>query len=321
MIDLEQTLRDQKDLDALFVPPDLSTSVEKYSRNDAYGFAAILKAYAGYDPALPVEAVIPHGVYVDAERIAEEELEAAVPAVLNYPAFRSAAWERVSDKTIVPSASPFLYGLSMFRQAFPESQSGTGTIFFLAHSIDTVHLTVGRGSLVRELRALDERFQPVTVCIHMTDHAKGLHQPFVDAGFNVVSAGNVWDPEFLNRWLHLLFSHSFAASNDIGGSAYYSVAAGMPFILVGDTPDIVIDPTTRFITENMGMFYRPPTSTQVLETLANIRAVFAEDGDAELDKEGLAAYLLGAENFKSPAEMRGVLEYVAGLAADGQSDN
>ena len=312
MIDFERAMLDQLDLDALLAPIEV-TSFEKYGRNDGYGFASILKAYAGYDPTAPVEAVIPHGVYFDAERVADEELEAPVPAVLNYPAFRSATWEAASDKVVIPSASPFLYALALFRDAFPEAPPRQGTLFFPAHSTETVGEVVDTNALIRALGRLDDELLPVTVCVHAADYAKGHHRPFVEAGLKVVSAGNVWDPEFMYRWLHLLSAHAHAASNDVGGCAFYSVMADVQFSLIGDPPRQHVDSATHFLTGNMGLFYRP-TSTQMRETAEQIRGVFAGPRDAEFTARDLCEYLLGAENLKAPGELLEVLEYAASLA-------
>ena len=314
MITLEEALRDQQDLATLLrhrlVP---SPSVEKYGRNDGYGWASVLKEYSGYPASLPVEAVIPHGVYLDAERIAEEELEAPVPAVLNYPAFRSSVWEQTSDKTVIPSASPFLYALSLFRRRFPQHGDPTGTIFFPAHGTETSHMEVDWAALVGDLKALDATRKPVTVCIHMAEYERDRHRIFLDAGFDVVSAGNPWDPEFIYRWLHLLSLHRFAAGNNIGGCAYYSVKAGKPFFLVGEIPKARLDPTLHYMQQQVGLFYRA-TSKQMRETAAQIRKVFAEDEDAGPTKVELVDYLLGAENFRSESELRHVLEQAAELA-------
>jgi len=312
MITLEQALRDQQDLDALFDWQPADVSVEKYDRNNGYGWAAVLKEYSGYPAHLPVEAVIPHGVYFDAERVAREELEAPVPAVLNYPAFRSNAWALSSDKTVIASASPFLYALSMFSERFPQPESARGTIFYPSHGTDTIAEETNIAALVHNLKALDDARQPVTICVHYSDYGRGLHLPFLDAGFDVVSAGNTRDPEFIYRWLHLLSLHRFAASNDIGGCAFFSVKAGTPFSLIGDLPKSKLNPGLQFVNEHMGLFDRY-TSAQIRETAAQIRGVFADEQNGDLTKSELVDYLLGAENFKSAPELYSVLEQAAAL--------
>ncbi len=314
MITLEQALHDQKDPDTLFAEPDLSASVEKFARNEGYGWAGILKQYAGYPSRLPVEAVIPHGVYLDTERVAEEELEAPVPAVLNYPAMRNTTWERLSDKVVVPSASPFLYALELFRREFPGPATTDGTIFFPAHATETMHWDVDWEALVRTLTALDDEHQPVTVCMHMAEYEKGFHRIFADAGFEVVSAGNPWDREFIYRWLHLLSMHRFAASNDVGGCAYYSVRAGTPFFLLGDVPKMRLDSSLHFVQQQVGLFYRA-TSQQIRQTAARIRATFVDEEGTGVTRVELTDYLLGAENLKTPEELHAALEEVARLAA------
>ena len=310
MITLEQALADQRDLRELIhreLPVD---TTEVYERNTAYGWARILKEYAGYPQHLPIHAVIPHGVYFDAEQIAQEELDAPVPAVLDYPAFRRVAWERLSDKVVVPSASPFLYALSLFRGKFAEPEDPQGTVFYPVHGTETANWAYDRNAVIASLRALPDDMQPVSVCIHASDYVRGLHQPFVDAGFPLLSAGDTSDPQFIFRWLHLLSQFRFVAGNDVGGSAFYAVKAGKPFTLIGEAPVPQLDSALHFMQRQLGMFYRT-TSEQMRRTHEQIRSAFLDQPDSPVTKDEMTDYLLGTANFKTPHELRAVLEQLA----------
>ena len=117
----------------------------------------------------------------------------------------------------------------------PEARERRGTIFFPSHSIDTHQPTQDFDELANGLAALTGVYEPVTVCMYFRDFLCGAHQPFVERGLRVVSAGHVHDPQFLFRLRHLLVSHQFAASNDLGSSCYIAIHAGCSYFHVTDS--------------------------------------------------------------------------------------
>lgn len=308
MIDLDSALADQSDLRALCAKREGFESVEKHLPNEGYGFARAMKLYAGYPLDRPINAVVPHGVYLNAETMLPDELAAPVPAVLNYPAFRARVWERDTDRVLVPSASPFLYALSLFRDEYPDTgQERRGTLFFPGHIVSKVRTSTVWESLARELSQMDERFQPVTVCIYYVDYWAGHHIEFEKMGLPVVSAGNHADREFIFRWLHLLSRHRYAASNSLGSSIYYARKAGVPTFLTKELIRHTGDPALSVLAQHQ------PT-TQLRKTKAAISDAFSGDPEAESDdRDALVDYLLGAENFRSPEGLLSELERVAEL--------
>lgn len=308
MIDLAQAIESQRDLELLCNGPLEPAPEEREMHNSGYGFAQILKRYAGYPLDKPVEAVIPHGVYMDASRMLGYELEAPVPAVLNYPAFRSRVWEASSDKILVPSASPFLYALSMFRKNFVATPEPEGTLFFTPHRDASMYVVCDYGPLIKALQSLDARYHPVTVCASIVDYRKGDHLPFIEAGFDVVCAGQPEDQEYVYRWLHLLSRHRYAVGTRVGGWLFYSVAAGV------STHVLKFQDTRRW---NPAAFVASrPESPQMRDTMQSIAALFSEPSDENSpEAEEVVGYMLGAENFKEPSELLADLEMCERLAA------
>ncbi len=246
-LDLDRVLWEQRDLGALCRarPAD---KTELYWPNANYGLARTLKEYAGYPLDLPVNAIIPHGVYHDRVNVFPGEKNAPLPAVLNYPDYRADAWAAVSDKLVVPSASPFLYALHIHCEEYGEGKHDLGgTLFFPAHSTSGIDKSGDWGAVMDELDALDDKYKtpmsarqaepPVQVCIHWSDYNKGLHRKFTERGYKIVSAGSQHLPGFFTRILHLLGRHTYAASNDVGAAVYHPAAMGMQTLLIGEHTD------------------------------------------------------------------------------------
>lgn len=313
ILSFEQAWRDQEHLDELSREPVDFRNPEKLAHNAGYGFADILKAYAGYPLEMPVEAIIPHGVYLDPSKILETEARSILPAVLNYPAYRARAWDARGDKAVIPSASPFLYALDRYRRSFGERENKAGTIFYAAHSMQGSRTTADWEAVADELTRLEERFQPVTACLHMRDYVAGSHGTFVSRGIRVVCAGRVTDPSFMYRWLHLLEHHRYAASNDVGSAVFYAVAAGTPVLLTQEIVRHVFEDPARLVLQSIEQSRAQVEQARDLRNRL-IDLFRADRGQRGTELIEVVDYLLGAENFKTPEGLRADLEYAASLA-------
>lgn len=225
MFTLEQTFKDQSDLDSLCKERELKTN-EICSWNAFYGLDLILKEYAGFDPDYKLKMLIPHGI-VFSDKVSLYERYAKVTSVFNYSAHRQKPYKENTLKKIIPGNSPFLYVSDMLKTESEKMRSGT--LFFLSHSTHHSITTPDFSSTIHNLKRLHEKYFPLTICIYWKDYQLGYHLPFVKEGFKVVSAGHIYDPNFLFRLFHLCSQYKYSSSNSIGSNLFYSIAAGCSF--------------------------------------------------------------------------------------------
>ena len=86
------------------------------------------------------------------------------------------------------------------------------------------------------LSRLPEKYHPVKICLHYYDMVKGIDKEFQSLGYNVVSAGEPWNPEFIERFYSILKEAKYALSNTMGSQAYYATDLGVPYGIVGKEP-------------------------------------------------------------------------------------
>ncbi len=307
VIDLATALEDQRDLVRLCTVPQESRVADLKTFNDFYGFATILKRFARYPEAEPVKAIIPHGVYYETDTMLDMELASQYRAVLNYPAFRADAWAAQEGRVVIPAASPFVYALSLFREAYPETVEGYGTLFIPAHTVQIMSTSANWSQVADELLALPDEYQPVTVIMYFHDYLKGLHTQFEQRGMRIVSAGHNVDPEFMFRWLHLLSQHRFVMSNDIGGGVLYAAKAGKPVVIMSELANAFYDPAVHAV-------HGPVMNRQARDMRDRIADLFRGDDETALAE--VVDYLLGVENLKSPEQLHEDLVYAARLAEE-----
>jgi len=226
MITLQQALDEQKDLDTLCASrPNPSRDV--FAPNGHYGVADIYKTYAGLPVTISLSGIVPHGVELDPTWLWHEEVNSRAKYVYCYPGLRRGIYGHVAKKRVIMSASPFLYVDKMLRDQ--QGNDRKGTILLPVHSTDHIRVRQDYAALATKLIELPSAYHPVSVCLYWGDYLYGAGKEFTKRGIPIVSAGHIYDREFLYRLYHLLSRARFAASNGLGAHLYYAVAAGCSY--------------------------------------------------------------------------------------------
>jgi hypothetical protein len=287
---LEDTLASQGDLAVLCADRPLQTK-EIFPGNAFYGIDSILKLYAGLPLDYALKVIMPHGINHSPDHLWESERVISVPVILYYPPYRKQIYTKKTNKRLVPSASPYLYVIELMKQS-PQPER-RGTIFFPSHSTHHLNVDMDFNELAEGLTGLPQKYHPVTVCIYWKDCILGHHLPFRERGFDVVSAGHMYDPLFLFRLYHLLSMHTYAASNSIGSNLYYSVKSGCSFFYFLDEIEIQHRGDMVRLQQDRA---NPPEKDLLL-----LRQLFKEPHPASTPEQlKLVDYYLGTEYLKSP---------------------
>jgi hypothetical protein len=297
MISFEQAWEDQKDLAKLCREDIPRNSAEIFAPNDYYGHAGVMKDYMGVAWDRPLKAVIQHGVVLGQKFLWQREVESVLSAIYCWQRNIEGTYAR-SGKRIISGSAPMMH--AMKAMDYKPREDRRGTIFFAAHSTQHIASIFDRARLARRLMELPEKYQPVTVCIYWRDYELGHAKPYFDLGMQVVSAGGMWDREFCYRWLHLASMHRYAATNDIGSSLFYALAAGLPVLYFGeDKPELQADneEDSRYVKDD-----RP------VEVFQAIREMFNEASDEPTRQQiELVNSYVGMTNLRSPEALREVL--------------
>jgi hypothetical protein len=228
---LEDVLDEQKDLDVLCADRSLETK-ELFRGNAFYGNDRIIKAAAGVPETYPLKFVIPHGIVFSNTHFWEAELDSKLSSFMCYQANRASSYQKRigNGKKVFRGAAPYTYipGL-VGTNGIPKRK---GTIFFPAHSTHHITSEMDYELLAEELVKLDTVYQPVTVCIYWRDHNLGASKTFEHKGLRVVSAGHMFDQNFLFRLYWLCSLHKFSACNMIGSHIFYSRYAGCKHFII-----------------------------------------------------------------------------------------
>lgn len=283
-------------LDKLCADRPLSTN-EIFSGNAFYGIDRVLKDYVGFPMSYALKGVWPHGLVYSKSHIWDSEVGTPLPVVFCYPEYRAPAYRNQTNKRVIPSASPFLYALDQVR---PPDGKRSGTLFFPGHSTHHITAEMNFEHLADKLDALDDRYHPVTVCIYWKDYLMGRHEIFEERGFPIVSAGHMFDNEFLYRLARLLSMFQYAAGNHIGSHLFYAIRAGCQYFHVKGS-GYLVESHNKELLERDRSENDPVLETKIRKTL------LTPEPRSHDEQLRVANFFLGAQHKKTPAGLRSSL--------------
>ena len=114
-----------------------------------------------------------------------------------------------------------------------ERKYGTVLLAFPAHSTHTITVQYDETELLEKIREQAPHFDTVFVCLYWKDFLLGRASSYEEAGFVCVSAGHIFDHNFVPRLRTLFELSDCTLSNRIGSYTGYSIFLGKPHLLIG----------------------------------------------------------------------------------------
>ena len=207
-----------------------------YWTAEVYGFGKYIREYGYYPKWLPLCIYTDHSPG-NRDAPSPHELASSAPVQVYHSFPRVQRWRSVSKKYCYCLYSPYVFFRKKYR--IEKSATAQGTIAFPAHTTDAIDDVSNIQAYIDQLKKLPAEFQPVSVCLHVTDIAKGLHKIFIENRFAVYTAGHAFNDEFVEKFYSIIKNFKYATSNLGGSYLYYCVEMGLPFFLYGDGPQYI----------------------------------------------------------------------------------
>jgi hypothetical protein len=200
---------------------------EKFTPNDFYGIATILKRYCGLPPDFVLPGIVPHGPYLHTN-VWDKELADPSPNLFLSAEIQRAVYAQKCSKACHLIGFPYYYAVRLLDDEAGElRRRAAGAVVFPAHSTHHITSQFSQEEFIEQLRLLPAEFQPVRVCLYWRDIVLGRHKPYLEAGFACTTAGHMYDPQFLLRLVRILHAHRFAVGNELGTSLLCAATSGL----------------------------------------------------------------------------------------------
>lgn len=109
-----------------------------------------------------------------------------------------------------------------------------GSLLFWPHSIPNyLFADVDHNKLIEHLNRLPNDYKPITVCVSSHDIQMGIHKQIRKHGYNLVTVGDICNQRFIDNFYALLRNFKHSIGPTFGSHAYYSIAVGVPYLIVG----------------------------------------------------------------------------------------
>lgn len=207
-----------------------------YWTAEIYSFGKYIRKYGYYPKFLPLAIYTDHGAGRIENKPYKDTLETDAPTMFYHSPESVKIWKKFSKKPCYAFFSPFVFCRRINK--IEKSDQAKGTIAFPTHMTADIDDLSDMKKYIEDLKALPEKFQPVSVCLHMTDVRKGRHKIFMENGLPVFTAGGN-SAGFADRFYGILKNFAYATSNLIGSTTYYSVEMGVQFFIYGDKPILI----------------------------------------------------------------------------------
>lgn len=217
------------DLAALSADRPLPGTVDFWA-NTFYGHAAVLKRYAGLPPALALKAAVEHGPYILGDHW-DQDINAPFPALLVFSPDRYRTLAGLTRKLVFGLGPLIHYAAPLLGpEALDLEKRRLGRTLLVFPPKSTHHITAEYALSVffREIEARSAGFDTVLACLYWRDIQLGREQPFRERGWPCVSAGHIYDPEFLPRLRAIIELSDAALTMDYGTHIGYCLHLGRP---------------------------------------------------------------------------------------------
>lgn len=277
--------------DRQLVTPELHPS------NDFYGHAHLLKRYAGIPSASSLKAAVEHGVMIR-DDFWEADLETELPVFLCARGLHAEDYQRrVGGRKRAFAVGPLLHYVT---QSFA-GPSDRCLLVFPAHSTHRVQARFDAQALAARIEVVGRDFNRIQICVYWKDLLEGLDRPFMERGFECVTAGHMYSPDFLPRLKALLCGSSAVLTNEVGTHVLYATLLRKP-VWIDRQPVAYTAATEQILSTDAPEFLSHPNYVRLLELFSVLR------GEVTAEQWSFVADLCGVASARSPAGLREILE-------------
>jgi hypothetical protein len=213
--------------------PVLCTN-ETHTPNDFYFHALTLKRFCGLSDNLKLKCVIQHG-YQFGNYKWDVETDNNLPVYLCPSELRKETLLRLGvTKTIYPIGPFIAYSTRSISDSSLEEtrkKNGKTLVVFPSHSTHSSEVKYNMEAFCERIKTLSVHFDKVRVCLYWKDVLLGHNKAYEKFGFECITAGHMFDKNFMPRLKSIIESADMGMSNAVGDFIPFCIFLKKPFYL------------------------------------------------------------------------------------------
>ncbi|MCB0317360.1 MAG: class I SAM-dependent methyltransferase [Bdellovibrionales bacterium] len=289
-------------------------SSEIHTGNIWYGHAKAIKSFCDLPSDYPIKAVIEHGPKFGSS-VEAWETNSPLPAMFVYGNFRYKALAPATNKALFTIGSMLSYTEHYLnKQDLREEKKrlGKSLLVFPTHGTHHIDHKFDLNSYCNDLFELSKNFDSVQVCMYWREITRGWHKNFLDKGFEVVTAGHMYDENFLSRLKSIIEPATLVTSNKMGTHFGYCIQMNKPFYFLSNQK-IEFEKSPEGNSEVFAKWASWGDVHQFQENLELIEASSCLQDQISSRQQELANKYWGLDKVKSKEELLTIIEIAESL--------
>lgn len=272
-------------------------------QNDYYGHAYNIKKYCDIDENYYIKAAIEHACYMGDDYAWDADINSKFNAIITLSPKRKEILERKTPKKVF-MLGPYIayadYSKSKKDLDLEKERLGRTLVVFPTHSTTHAKMDFDNDLFIKEIKELSKEFDSVRICVHYADILRNKHLMYKEAGFQVVSAGNMFDMMFLPRLKSILYCCDMIMANDVGSYIGQAAFLNKPCYLYRQKLDIygteIKEAIEEYSLRNKDKFYN-----ELFEKF-NVPQDYISN-----EQRDIINYGWGVDQVKNKAELKGII--------------
>lgn len=203
---------------------------ELYRQNDYYGHASSLKKYLGLPKNYQFKFAIDHGI-IFSKNTNQVGTDPSLPSAITFGKHQQNILKLY--KPHVYCIGPYIHYVKTLlseEQIYKEKKRlGDTLLVFPSHSTPSDTVEYNYKALIRKIKTAGKGFQTIRVCVYWSDILRGADKIYKEHGFECVTAGHVYDPNFLPRLKSIISISDYAFGNGVGSNVGYCIHLNKPY--------------------------------------------------------------------------------------------
>lgn len=208
---------------------DMQLVTKEYGHNAFYGLADIIKRLEGFPLDKPLFGAVEHGPYY-ANSI--NEVDCSQDEIWTLSQARAHFLKEKFPEKKIHAVGPYIqYVKGIYDEQYIKKMKaihGKTLLVFPPHSTRSEGVIFSEEKFIEEIKRVSETYRFNTVCINMywKDIETGAEKKYVDAGFQICTAGHIYDPLFLCRLRSIIEMSDMTMGCTVGTHVGYCVVLG-----------------------------------------------------------------------------------------------
>ena len=268
-----------------------------------YGMDRNLKNYANFPLNNKIHALFEHGILITDYVGGAFRIHEYLPSIVASE-YRVNVLKNQENFHGAYAIGPYIHYvdslLSPEDLKVEKEKLGNTLLIFPSHSIEDVNCQFDYNKFIENINSVGKDYDTVRICMYYHDILLKKHIPYLNEGFEVVTAGHYNDYYFLSRLRSIIENSDMTMSNDFGTHVGYCIYLNKAHFI--NKLDVRYEKSRNKILKKNTI-----EATEKLDgndNISRINELFSQyDTNISKDQYNLVSYLWGFDEVKTPTEL------------------